>query len=129
MTCSLKRYVVELDGKRISQSFDCEHSNWLTARLNSIQFAEQLKKIGSSFFGIKVYVEYSPDSLLPKTERHYLLSGERMHTEQVLSALHEEYNILQSANKDFEVMKCEFENKEYHAVDQKYNSLYYFTAV
>ncbi len=61
--------------------------------------------------------------------KYTILTGERMHTPDILSTLDHEAAILKhQCGFYFPVMQSDYEGETYEAVNQFYSSLYYFTA-
>lgn len=105
--------------------------DWLESRERAVEFAGKLKAAADGDYGgIVLSLEY------PATEgdrvelaTHPILNGERMSSAEILKALHGEWEILDRLGFEFAEMRCEFENSSYVAVNHRYVTLYYFTAL
>ncbi len=122
------RYVVE--NQRTGETTAFDGGDWLEEREQAIELAVKQKSDSPAeedFRGIKFYLEYSQDASGVVALRHEILTGERMPSLMILTALHREQEILTHCGKEFEIMKGEIDGETYLAVSQCYATLYYFT--
>ena len=79
--------------------------------------------------GIKLTLAYqgtkSHGSRKAQIRKHSLLTGKRMHSERILTALAKEASIARAAGKTFPVMNTD---NQFASINQKFVTLYYFTA-
>ena len=123
------RYVVENDCTGETAAF--ESYDWLEAREQAVAFAlDQRSKSDAEkdFQGIKLSLEYSEQGRKGMKFRHEILTGERMHSADIVLALHRESEILTRCGKEFEITQGLMDNKTFLAVNHRYATLYYFTA-
>lgn len=130
MTSSLVlRYVVENRKTAESAAFSCD--DWLAAREQAVTLAVEQKatsEADNDYQGIRLCLEYSDGSDAAEVRQHEILTGERMSSEDILTALHGEAEILTRCGKEFDVMNGQMEDKTFRAVNHRYATLYYFTA-
>lgn len=120
-------YRVQLEAQRIDNFFSSGR-NCLRARKEALELVKSLKETAQSFDGIKLSVEYSKTNNPDLTESHSILTGDRMHTEEILKALNQETEVLSSAMQEYSIMTTNMGDYKYNAVDQGFTFLYYFTA-
>lgn len=121
-------YRVQLEAQRIDNFIPAGH-NCLGARKEALELVKSLKQIAHSFDGIKLSIEYAKTSNPDLTESHSILTGDKMHSEDILVALDNEAEVLSAAMQKFsEMITTNVDGKNYRSVDIGFTLLYYFTA-
>lgn len=107
-----------------------ENFYWLDSREKAIKKALSIQKSANSYKGIKFYIEYIRigQSQVEEVMRHFILSGKRMQSDEILTALDKESKLMDLAGKKYEIMNTTAGDVIYNAVNQFHTSLYYFTA-
>ena len=115
------------DGKLLAITFEDE--NCLTARDKAVLQAKEYRTQINTYKGIQLIVNYLEENADGKyrKKKYKILTGWRMGTEKILPHLDFEANLLFKANTVFPEIQAQFENQNYLAVNQNYNTLYYFT--
>jgi hypothetical protein len=103
---------------------DCE-----SARHLAIERAVEMKEFGpktAPYQSIELTLELV--DLIANTPRVFkVLTGSKMHTEDILRALDSEREIIEDAGLDVEVMVTNAEPRPYKSLHQHFIKLYYFT--
>ena len=109
--------------------FNCDGQDWLVAREKAVECAVECKDAQKKYNGIKLMLAYqgtkSHGSRKAQIRKHSLLTGKRMHSERILTALAKEASIARAAGKTFPVMNTD---NQFASINQKFVTLYYFTA-
>jgi len=131
-TIEIVSYVVKIpsdkpDEKWIIKTF--ENEDFLNTRENAFKTAIEARDKAKTYKGIQVILKYTETYSNGKSKRksHKILTGWRMGTAKILPSLAVESSLLVAANKSFPKIVCSCENDEYLAVNQFFNTLYYFT--
>ncbi len=121
------RYVVENNQSGERAVFECE--SWLESREQAVLYAQKLKSessVADDYKGIKLCLEFA-EQPNGDTIQHEILTGQRMHTVDILTALHREAELLTQCDKEFEVVESQMDDDQYRAVTHRHATLYYFT--
>jgi hypothetical protein len=117
----------KMTGKLIALTFEDE--DCLIAREKAVQLAKEYRKQINNYKEIQLIINYVEKNAEGKyrKKKFKILTGWRMGTEKILPHLDFEANLLLKANTVFSKMQTQFENQIYLAINQNYNTLYYFT--
>lgn len=100
-----------------------------SARHVAIERAVEMKEFGpraTPYLGIELNLELV--DIIANTPRVFtVLTGSKMHTEDILKALDSEREIIEDAGFDVEVMVTDAEPRPYKSLQQHFIKLYYFT--
>lgn len=121
-------YIVKNTNTGETTSFPC--GDWLAAREKAVALAVEHKAAAEgddSYRGIRLVLEYSPGTKEAAVSLHEILTGKKMPSEDILTTLHGEAEILTRCGKDFDEMCGQMEDRTYRAVNHRYATLYYFT--
>lgn len=132
-------YRVELPkiDKQEKQSYSFFDPHLLTARNKAGKLVKSFKEGFNTYEGVKLYLVFCEyDEMLendnrPNPEVRFIeiLSGKRMHTPDILSALDFEARVLQgNCGESFPIMETSSGDEKHIAVNQFFVTLYYFTA-
>ena len=94
--------------------------------VNQIKTWKDLHLADPSYKGLKLSLSCFINNELTKT--HFLLNGERMHTEDIIMALTEELSFLNGLGYEPQTGVVKFNDKDHEHVADDFITLYYFTA-
>lgn len=103
--------------------------NWETARGLAVEHAVEMKEQSAeeeTYSGIQLTLELVElDGSIPRALK--VLTGAKMHSEDILKALDSEREIYEGAGIEVQEMVTKFEGKEYRSLIQHFVKFYYFT--
>lgn len=115
------------ENEKTGESIEFRHEYSGGARKNAIEQIRRWKKKQLSFYGLRLLLNcYSDDMLIYE---HEILTGYRMHSAEILMALHDEWVTLKAYGKSMLTSKTEMNKILFEHVQDDFITLYYFTVL
>jgi hypothetical protein len=124
----LEKYVLFNGLTGEMKEFSLIHT-WETQRKSAIKYALEMRDEGPElepYKGIELSLEilYNGED---ETRAFKILTGSKMHTEDILTALETERVIIEGAGFEVETQPTRFKEKTYLPIEHHFMKLYYFT--